>query len=104
MAVSRLRFVFKDAGTYYIDLARALSLQERRMHRQKLIYTVYGGQMASHTSASDGIETVKINTIPNTWPMKTAINRGFRLWKKATLGCVKECRFTKRHYRKIFRL
>lgn len=82
MAVSRLRFVFKDAGTYYIDLARALSLQERRMHRQKMIYTVYGGQMASHTDTSNSTETVKINTIPNTWPMKLAINRGFRLWKK----------------------
>ena len=82
MAVSRLRFVFKDNGTYYIDLARALSLQERRLHRQKMIYTVYGGQMASHTTSNGATETVKINTIPNTWPMKTAINRGFRLWKK----------------------
>ena len=81
MAVSRLRFVFKDAGTYYIDLARALSLQERRLHRQKMIYTVYGGQMASHT-VTDTSETVKINSIPMTWPMKLAINRGFRLWKK----------------------
>ena len=83
MAVSRLRFVFKDAGTYYIDLARALSLQERRLHRQKMIYTVYGGQLASFTRADqDEIETVKINSIPMTWPMKLAINRGFRLWKK----------------------
>ena len=52
------------------------------MHRQKMIYTVYGGQMASHTDATNAVETVKINTIPNTWPMKTAINRVFRLWKK----------------------
>ena len=90
MAVSRLRFVFKDAGTYYIDLARALSLQERRLHRQKQIYTVYGGQMASHTTGSTDIENLKLNVIPNTWPMKTAINRGFRMWKKQRSDAMKK--------------
>jgi len=77
MAVSRMRFTFSSNGTYYIDLAKALSLQERRLHRQKQIYTVLGGYMKD----VDG-STVHFNTAPMTWPVKRSINRGFRLWKK----------------------
>ena len=84
MAVSRMRFTFSGNGTYYIDLAKALSLQERRLHRQKQIYTVLGGYMKDQ----DG-STAHFNTAPMTWPVKRSINRGFRLWKKMiaeTLG------------------
>jgi hypothetical protein len=77
MAVSRMRFTFSSNGTYYIDLAKALSLQERRLHRQKQIYTVLGGYMKDQ----DG-STAHFNTAPMTWPVKRSINRGFRLWKK----------------------
>jgi len=77
MAVSRMRFTFSQNGTYYIDLAKAISLQERRLHRQKQIYTVLGGYMKDQ----DG-STAHFNTAPLTWPVKRSINRGFRLWKK----------------------
>jgi hypothetical protein len=77
MAVSRMRFTFPGNGTYYIDLAAALSRQERRLHRQKQIFTVLGGYMKDQ----DGSFT-HFNTAPMTWPVKRSINRGFRLWKK----------------------
>jgi len=77
MAVSRMRFTFDTNGTYYIDLAAALSRQERRLHRQKQIYTVLGGYYKDQDGA-----TVHFNTAPMTWPVKRSINRGFRLWKK----------------------
>jgi hypothetical protein len=77
MAVSRMRFTFASNGTYYIDMAKALSLQERRLHRQKQIYTVLGGYYKDQDGA-----TVHFNTAPMTWPVKRSINRGFRLWKK----------------------
>ena len=77
MAISRMRFEFSSNGTYYIDLAKALSLQERRLHRQKNIYTVLGGYMKD----VDG-STAHFNTAPMTWPVKRSINRGFRLLKK----------------------
>ena len=77
MAVSRMRFTFSSNGTYYIDLAKALSLQERRLHRQKQIYTVLGGYMKDQ----DG-STAHFNTAPMTWPVKRSVNRGFRMWKK----------------------
>lgn len=84
MPVSRMRFTFASNGTYYIDLAKALSLQERRLHRQKQIYTVLGGYMKDQEGS-----TAHFNTAPLTWPVKRSINRGFRLWKKMiaeTLG------------------
>lgn len=79
MAISRLRFKATNNGTYYIDLAKALSLQERRMHRQKAIYTVYGGFFVD----SQG-NRIDINTAPMTWPVKRAVNRGFAMWRRHT--------------------
>ena len=77
MAISRLRFIVPGNGVYYIDLAKALSLQERKLHRQKQIYTCYGGYMKDQ----DG-SIMHMNTAPMTWPVKRAINRGFSLWRK----------------------
>jgi hypothetical protein len=77
MAVSRMRFKGDNNGTYYIDLAKALSLQERKLHRQKMIYTVYGGFFVD----SQG-NRIDINTAPLTWVTKRAVNRGFAMWRK----------------------
>ena len=79
MAISRMRFRAANNGTYYIDLAKALSLQERKMHRQKMIYTVYGGYFVD----SQG-NRIDINTAPMTWVSKRAVNRGFAMWRKMT--------------------
>lgn len=77
MAISRMRFRAGNNGTFYIDLAKALSLQERRLHRQKQIYTVYGGYFVD----GDG-SRIDINTAPMTWVSKRAVNRGFAMWRK----------------------
>lgn len=81
MAVVRMRFTGSGAGKTYIDLAKALSLQERKLHRQKKIYTVYGGYFVDG-SQGDNISRVNLNTAPNTWVTRTAVNRGFRTWKR----------------------
>ena len=77
MATSRLRYAIPGNGVYYIDLAKGLSIQERKLHRQKKIYTVYGGYFKDQDGA-----TVHMNTAPLTWPVKRSINRGFSLWRK----------------------
>ena len=82
MAVSRLRFTGSGDGTHYIDLARALSLQERKLIRQKQVFTVYGGFFVDTPATSDVNSRININSAPMTWPNKLAVNRGFRLWKK----------------------
>jgi hypothetical protein len=74
-----MRFKATNNGTYYIDLAKALSLQERRLHRQKAIYTVYGGFFVD----SQG-NRCNINTAPMTWVTKRSVNRGFAMWRKMT--------------------
>ena len=85
MAISRMRFKANNNGTYYIDLAKALSLQERKLHRQKAIYTVYGGFFVD----SQG-QRIDLNTAPMTWVTKRAVNRGFALWRKMTAKALEE--------------
>lgn len=85
MAISRMRFRASNNGTYYIDLARALSIQERKLHRQKMIYTVYGGFFVDAQG-----NRCDINTAPMTWVSKRAVNRGFALWRKMTAKTLQE--------------
>jgi hypothetical protein len=100
MAISRMRFKASNNGTYYIDLAKALSLQERKLHRQKQIYTVYGGFFVDN----DG-QRIDINTAPMTWVTKRAVNRGFAMWRKMTAKTLEDAGATsKARYRdfKVF--
>lgn len=82
MPVSRLRFEFTPAATtdrfVYIDLAKCLSIQERRLHRQFRHYTVLGGLVQDSNNGT----TLRMNTAPNTWVTETALRRGFKLWTK----------------------
>ena len=77
MAVTRMRFHSSGNGKKYIDLAQALSLQSRKLHRQKQMYTVYGGYYVDSNGSR-----VDINVAPNTWVAKRAVNRGFAMWRK----------------------
>lgn len=79
MAVTRLRFREANNGVYYIDLAKALSIQERKLHRQKMIYTVYGGYFVDSAG-----QRIDLNVAPLTWVTKRAVNRGFQMWRKMT--------------------
>jgi hypothetical protein len=77
MAVMRLRFTGSGSDKYYIDLAREISIAQRRMARQKQTFTVLGG----YWKDQDG-STAHFNTAPLTWVNKRAVNRGFRIWRK----------------------
>lgn len=79
MAVTRLRFTGDGDDIGYIDLNKALSLQLRKLHRQKVVTTVYGGFFVSESA---GHSRCSINVAPNTWVVKRAINRGFALWRR----------------------
>lgn len=82
MAVTRMRFVGTGDGVHYLDLSKALSLQLRKMHRQKNIYTVYGGFFVDTPASSETNSRIDLNVAPNTWPVKRAINRSFKIWRK----------------------
>jgi hypothetical protein len=77
MAATRMRYKGTGNGTYYIDLAEGLSLQTRKLRRQKMVYTVYGGYYVDRNGSR-----IDINVAPNTWPVKRSINRAFAMWRK----------------------
>lgn len=78
MAISRMRYLFDGPGTYYIDLAASLSLQERKLHRQFKNYHVLGGLIKDSNNES----TIELNTAPDTWVTRTALRRGKRIFDK----------------------
>lgn len=77
MAVTRMRFYGSTGGVKYVDLARELSKQNRKLHRQKQIYTVLGGYYVDSQGSR-----IDFNVAPHTWVTKRAINRGFAVWRK----------------------
>jgi hypothetical protein len=82
MAIVRLAFKLED-GVNYLDLARAMSITERRLIRQKQVFTVMGGHIADgNLNEVDGGDTsIKISTAPNNFYTRNAVTRGFRAWK-----------------------
>lgn len=76
MVATRFKFNL-DAGTHVIDLNHALSEYHRKLHRQKVVTTVYGGFIRNNNSAS-----AKFSVAPLTWTAKAAVNRGFKQWRK----------------------
>lgn len=82
MAISRQRYLFTDLApgdhTFYIDLAKSLSMQERKLFRQMREYTVRGGLLKD--SNQDAV--VRVNVAPDTWQTRAAIRRGFRQWNE----------------------
>ena len=76
MAIVRLTYKL-NSGQSYIDLARGMSITERRLIHQKQVFTVMGGMIVD-----DATDTkVKISTAPNNFYTRNAVTRGFRAWK-----------------------
>ena len=77
MAVVRLTYKLTSGQANIIDLARGISLTERRMIHQKQVFTILGGMIVD-----DAINTkVKLSTAPNNFYTRNAVSRGFRAWK-----------------------
>jgi len=81
MPVTRLVYEItstaSSANPAYIDLARDLSIINRRLIRQKQIFTVHGGLMKDSGGAD-----LSFSTIPMVWTSKLAINRAFKKWRE----------------------
>lgn len=76
--VSRQRYLFSGPGTYYIDLFKSLSAQERKLFRQGQVAKVMGGLIKDSNNES----VVRINVAPDTWVTRTAWRRGKKMWDK----------------------
>lgn len=74
--ISRQRYLFNGPGTYYIDLFKSLSVQERKLVRQHQVANVMGGLIKDSNNES----VVSINVAPDTWVTRSALRRGKRLF------------------------
>ena len=78
MSVTRLVYqIPEESSLWYIDLARDLSIINRKLIRQKQTFTVMGGMMKD-----SGGSDLSFSTVPHTWTSKLAINRAFKQWRK----------------------
>ncbi len=66
-----------DGGTVYLDIAKALSIVNRRAYRQGLMYYVASASFSNGTTAY-----CQVNTIPDNYMTKVAWIRGFKKWSE----------------------
>lgn len=76
--VKRLTYYLASDGNYTLDLARDLSVVCRKLHRQKMTYTVLGGIFKQSGGA-----VCTFQTAPHTWTTNVAIRRAFNTWRRA---------------------
>jgi hypothetical protein len=75
--VTRLSFEMTGGATQYIDVAKALSIINRRFYRQGLYYYVNSVEVYNNETG-----VIDLHTIPDTWVAKNAWARAFKLYQK----------------------
>ena len=83
-AVTQLVYLVPD-GISYIDLAKDLSIVNRRLYRQGMTYVVQDVQMLVNTGqkASD-VSYLQFATAGNSWIVHNAWKKGFAAWREQT--------------------
>ena len=75
---TRLSFEFTgDSGQDYIDIAKALSIINRKFYRQGVYYYVNSIEVYNNEQG-----VVDLYTLPDNWVTKNSWNRGFRVFQK----------------------
>jgi hypothetical protein len=74
--VTRLSFEGSGDATKFIDIARALSIINRKFYRQGVYYYVNSVELYNSEDAY-----IDIHTLPDTWVTKNAWNRGFGIFQ-----------------------
>ncbi len=70
-------------GTSYIDIAKDLSMVNRRLYRQGMVYAIQDIQVGLPLGmrASD-VAQFTFSTVPNTWSAHNAHQKAFRAWRR----------------------
>ncbi len=87
--IARLIYHLPQDSEYTIDLAKDLSITRRKLHRQKMTYTVLGGQIKESANNS-----FYFKTAPHCWTTNVAIRRAFNIWRKANREAYKKSDIT----------
>ena len=76
---TQLRLCFEGTGntTRYIDIARALSIINRKFYRQGVYYYVNSVELINNANSA-----IDLYTAPDTWVTKNAWNRAFGVFQK----------------------
>lgn len=76
---TQIRLAFECSGgtTQFIDIARALSVINRKFYRQGVYYYVNSVEVYNNESG-----VIDLHTLPDTWVTKNSWNRGFQLFQK----------------------
>ena len=86
-ATRYLRYEFTNSGTpgnetsHYIDLARDLSIVNRRLYRQGRDYHVKKITIVS-SNTPNGENRISVATAPGSWVVKAAHQRAFSVWNE----------------------
>ena len=84
-AVNTLCYMLAN-GDNYIDLAKDLSVVNRRLYRQGRLYAVqnvqvyFDGADSGAHDHSQQVRSIQVNTIPNSWIVHNAWKKGFSHW------------------------
>ena len=83
-AVTQLLYLVPN-GTSYIDLAKDLSIVNRRLYRQGMTYVIQDVQLAQSAGlqASD-LTQISFSTAGNSWIVHNAWKKGFAAWREQT--------------------
>jgi hypothetical protein len=76
----RLSFEFSGSATQYIDIAKALSIINRKMYRQGCYYYVNSVEFYDNANA-----TVNLHTLPDTWVTRAAYRRAKGLFDELNI-------------------
>ena len=75
----RLSFEFTGGSTQFIDIARALSIVNRKMHRQGCYYYVNSVELYNNEDAF-----VDLHVLPDTWMTRSAYRRALGIFNEQT--------------------
>lgn len=85
-AVNTLCYMLAN-GDNYIDIAKDLSVINRRLYRQGRMYAVencqiyFDGADSGANDTSQQVRSIQVDTIPNTWVVHNAWKKGFAHWQ-----------------------
>lgn len=76
LSQNALYFNWSGSGVQYIDIARSMSLVNRKLYRQQGLWTVVGCKFRS-----DAQTEFQISTAPTTWMTRNSLVMAFNFWK-----------------------
>lgn len=75
-------------GHNYLDIAKDLSVLNRRLYRQGKVYAIqniqlyFDGADSAATDLSQQVRSIQVDTLPNSWVVHEAWSKGYRCWNK----------------------